>query len=255
MARLVRFRQRLAGQYGCHVMDGAFWSLKIEHPGQHRTRRGDGRDRRALPHGNAHPLGLSGPRRHAAGEGLLVRRLPGRNAGRAACRSSASASTARRRNRRGGNCVHYLPPLLLELQAKYPDEKFESNGTLYVGEKGILYTGCYGGDMHIVPKARMERNHVAAQDAAAAQAFVRRFPQRRSRRPHRHRRQFRIWRPAHGIHHPGQPGPARGQGKQGRVERPGDEGHEPAGTQSLRNSRVSPGLEGRLDKTGKLQGK
>ena len=27
-----------------------------------------------------------------------------------------------------------------ELKKKYPDEKFDSNGTLYVGEKGIFYT-------------------------------------------------------------------------------------------------------------------
>ena len=52
--------------------------------------------------------------------------------------------------------MHFLPPLLAELQAKYPDEKFESNGTLYVGEKGILYTGCYGGNMHLLPKAKMD---------------------------------------------------------------------------------------------------
>ena len=27
------------------------------------------------------------------------------------------------------------------MKQEYPDEKFDSNGTLYVGEKGILYTG------------------------------------------------------------------------------------------------------------------
>ena len=46
--------------------------------------------------------------------------------------------------------------MLLELQEKYPDEKFDSSGTLYVGEKGILYTACYGGDLHILPKAKMK---------------------------------------------------------------------------------------------------
>ena len=29
-----------------------------------------------------------------------------------------------------------LPPLLLELKKQYPDEEFDTNGTLYVGEKG-----------------------------------------------------------------------------------------------------------------------
>jgi hypothetical protein len=49
-----------------------------------------------------------------------------------------------------------LPPLLLELQQKYPQEKFDSSGSLYVGEKGIIYTACYGGDMHVLPKAKMK---------------------------------------------------------------------------------------------------
>ena len=49
-----------------------------------------------------------------------------------------------------------LPPLLLELQKQYPDEEFDASGTLYVGEKGILYTGTYGGQMHILPMEKMQ---------------------------------------------------------------------------------------------------
>ena len=37
--------------------------------------------------------------------------------------------------------MHYLLLLLVELQAKYRTKVSKSNGTLYVGEKGILYTG------------------------------------------------------------------------------------------------------------------
>ncbi|HAV62489.1 MAG TPA: hypothetical protein DCY13_09015 [Verrucomicrobiales bacterium] len=50
-----------------------------------------------------------------------------------------------------------LPPLLLELRAKYPDEELDGgdSGTLYVGEKGIIYTGTYGNRMHIVPYEKM----------------------------------------------------------------------------------------------------
>ena len=51
----------------------------------------------------------------------------------------------------------YLPPLLRgTCRPSIRSEKFEGNGTLYVGEKGILYTGCYGGNMHILPKAKMD---------------------------------------------------------------------------------------------------
>jgi hypothetical protein len=46
-----------------------------------------------------------------------------------------------------------FPPLLLELQKQYPDEEMDKpdSGTLYVGEKGVIYTATYGGRMHVVP--------------------------------------------------------------------------------------------------------
>ena len=50
-----------------------------------------------------------------------------------------------------------LPPLLLDLQKQYPDEEFDSSGSLYVGEKGILYTATYGGRMHVLPMEKMQQ--------------------------------------------------------------------------------------------------
>ena len=50
-----------------------------------------------------------------------------------------------------------LPRLLTELQKQYPDEEFGSNGTLYVGDKGIIYTGCYGERMHVLPMEKMKQ--------------------------------------------------------------------------------------------------
>ena len=52
-----------------------------------------------------------------------------------------------------------FPPLLLELQKQYPDEEMDrpDSGTIYVGEKGVLYTGTYGGKMHILPLEKMEQ--------------------------------------------------------------------------------------------------
>ena len=48
------------------------------------------------------------------------------------------------------------------MKKEHPGEKFDANGTLYVGEKGILFTGTYGGpklvgkreaDLRDVPKS------------------------------------------------------------------------------------------------------
>ena len=58
--------------------------------------------------------------------------------------SSSSAARGPDRN---------FPPLLHELLKKYPDEEIDrpDSGTLYVGEKGILYTGTYGNKFHLLP--------------------------------------------------------------------------------------------------------
>ena len=39
---------------------------------------------------------------------------------------------------------------------QFPDEEFASSGTLYLGEKGTIYTGTYGEHMHIVPIESMK---------------------------------------------------------------------------------------------------
>jgi hypothetical protein len=64
------------------------------------------------------------------------------------------------KNRAAKGEARNLPPILLELQKKYPDEEMDrpDSGTIYVGEKGYLYTGTYGNKMHILP---LENQHEA----------------------------------------------------------------------------------------------
>jgi hypothetical protein len=46
---------------------------------------------------------------------------------------------------------------LLELKKQYPDEELDNSdsGSLYVGDKGIIYTATYGNRMQMVPREKM----------------------------------------------------------------------------------------------------
>lgn len=133
------------GNLGCHVLDGVYWALKLEHPLAFEVEEMFGGTDERCPTGTR--IRWDFPSRGAM-PAVKVYWYDGYEGGdKAAGAKKGSKGTKR---------SHVLPPLLGELQKKYPDEKFESNGTLYVGDKGILYTSCYGGNMHLVPKERMK---------------------------------------------------------------------------------------------------
>jgi len=128
------------GNMGCHVLDGVFWALKIDHPTSVEAEEmREGSDER-FPTGSR--LRFDVPAR----EGMppvkvywyegFQKNAPGGVTGR---------------NQSAGRNVQNLPPMLVELKKQYPDEEFDTNGTLYVGEKGILYTATYGGKPHVLP--------------------------------------------------------------------------------------------------------
>jgi predicted dehydrogenase len=143
------------GNLACHVLDGVYWALKLGHPVSFEAEEIFGGTEERCPTGTT--IRWDFP---ARGEmpALKAYWYDGRRgesdlgdghkepAGGPKGKSAKPASKSPRN----------LPPLLLELQQKYPDEKFDSSGTLYVGEKGILYTACYGGDLHILPKVKMK---------------------------------------------------------------------------------------------------
>ena len=132
------------GNMGCHVLDGVFWALKLEHPTTIEAEEvRDGTSER-YPTGSRirwdfPARGEMPPVKVYWYEGLK------KGAGEAPVGKTRSAKASSQN----------LPPLLQEMKKKYPDEAFDSNGTLYVGEKGVLYTGTYGGRMHILPIERM----------------------------------------------------------------------------------------------------
>jgi predicted dehydrogenase len=135
------------GNMGCHVLDGVHWALKLEHPtsiemeelrgGSDERYPTGSRIRWDFPaRGEMPPLKVywyEGLKKDAKGE------------------ASGNLRTAKGAERN-------LPPLMGELLKEYPDEEFDPNGgTLFVGEKGTIYTGCYGDKMHIIPWDKMNQ--------------------------------------------------------------------------------------------------
>lgn len=142
------------GNMGCHVLDGVYWALKIDHPTSIEVEQLRGGSKERYPvgcrvrwdvpaRGDMPALktywyeGLN-PDAKGDAEGLL--------------------RTAKGNDR-------YFPPLLVELLKQYPDEELDGpdSGTIYVGEKGIIYTGTYGDKMHIVPYEKMNSTPAPAK--------------------------------------------------------------------------------------------
>ncbi len=134
------------GNMACHVLDGVFWSLKIEHPTSVEAEEiRDGSDER-YPTGSRLRWDIP-----ARGDmpALKAYWYEGLKKGAPADVTGGTRSARRE--------VQNRPPLLLELQKQYPDEEFDTNGTLYVGEKGVLYTATYGSRMHLLPLEKMQQ--------------------------------------------------------------------------------------------------
>jgi predicted dehydrogenase len=138
------------GNMGCHVLEGVFWALKVEHPNSLEMEyvRG-GSDER-------YPLG-SRVRWDIPARGNMP-----------ACKAywyEGFNPTADIKHFGGNHAAtgkdRSYPELALKLQEQYPDEELLTgdSGSLYVGDKGYIYTGTYGGTtanpMHVVPMTKM----------------------------------------------------------------------------------------------------
>jgi predicted dehydrogenase len=134
------------GNMGCHILDGTFWALKVEHPTSIEMEEVRGGSDERYPTGSRirwdiPARGNFGPFKAYWYEGL----------------KQGVDATASGNLRTAKGDARNLPPLFAELEKQYPDEDFKSNGTLYVGDKGYIYTGCYGEEMHIVPWEKMKQ--------------------------------------------------------------------------------------------------
>jgi predicted dehydrogenase len=135
------------GNMGCHVLDGVFWALKAEHPTSIEVEAMRGGSDERYPMGSRVRWDVP-----ARGDmpALKVYWYEGLK------QDATGRPEGGLRQVRGDD--RNLPAILLELRKKYPDEELDGgdSGTLYVGEKGVIFTGTYGDKMHIVPYAKME---------------------------------------------------------------------------------------------------
>lgn len=135
------------GNMGCHVLDGVFWALKVEHPTSIEIEQMRGGSDERYPTGSRVRWDVP-----ARGDlpPLKVFWYEGLREG------ATGTSTGRLRAVKGDD--RNFPELMYELRKKYPDEELDSgdSGSLYVGEKGVIFTGTYGDKMHIVPREKMQ---------------------------------------------------------------------------------------------------
>jgi predicted dehydrogenase len=131
------------GNMACHVMDGAFWALKIEHPTSIEVEEMAGGSDERYPTGTR--IRWDVPARGTLPPVKLYwwdgKRTGMQHAG--IDKEDTEDSVAKEARNR--------PPLVAELEKKYARD-FGGNGTLYIGDKGIMYTGCYGEGVRIIPE-------------------------------------------------------------------------------------------------------
>ena len=135
------------GNMGCHVLDGLYWALKVEHPTSVEVEQMRGGSDERYPTGSrvrwdVPARGDLPPLKVFWYEGLHQN---------ASGKASGNLRAAKGEDRN-------FPPLLRELVKQYPDEELDSgdSGSIYVGGKGVIFTGTYGDKMHILPWAKMK---------------------------------------------------------------------------------------------------
>jgi predicted dehydrogenase len=142
------------GNMGCHVLDGVYWALKCEHPTSIEVEQLRGGSDERYPMGSRVRWDIPARGDMPAFKAYWYEGLNATTTGRP--QGNLRKATGADRN---------LPQLLIELREKYPDEELDrgDSGTLYVGEKGVIFTGTYGDRMHIVPYEKMNETKAPAK--------------------------------------------------------------------------------------------
>ena len=134
------------GNMGCHVLEGVFWALKAGHPTTLEAEYIRGGSDERYPLGGRVRLDIP------AREGMSPFKAywyEGLNP------TTTGQPSGGNHEVRGSD--RNLPELVGQLQAQFPNEELDTgdSGSLYVGTKGTIFTKTYGGDMHVLPRSRM----------------------------------------------------------------------------------------------------
>jgi predicted dehydrogenase len=134
------------GNMGCHVLEGAFWALKADHPSSVELEYCRGGTDERYPQGSTVRFDIPARGDMPAMKAYWYEGL---------APAASAKEMGKNDNVRGG--ARNLPPIIAELEQKYPDEELTNgdSGSLYVGDKGVIFTKTYGGDMHILPREKM----------------------------------------------------------------------------------------------------
>ena len=130
------------GNMGCHVLDGAMWALQLEQPTAIEVEYMLGGNTEQYPVGTR--IRWDYP---ARGEmpPVKVWWYDGKKPG------ALKEGTPGDYGDSVGKGEQNWPPIVEELKKKY-NRPFDSNGTVYIGDKGIMYTATYGGGVRIIPE-------------------------------------------------------------------------------------------------------
>ena len=168
------------GDMACHILGAPNMALKLGLAHQRRVHQEGRRQRLHVPQEVGHPLRFPGARQHAAGETLLARR-PEANSPRflacprantwAICLRCRAAGTARRawRTRQAADRGAAPDPRRPEgtgpvftwskieaLREHPPTRPTTPDGSLFIGDKGMMTTGTYGEDTRLIPVDKMK---------------------------------------------------------------------------------------------------
>lgn len=135
------------GNMGCHVLDGLYWALKIEHPTSIEVEQQRGGSDERYPMGSRVRWDVPARGDMPAVKVFWYEGL--REGANGQVTAGLHAAKGDDRN---------FPALMYDLRKQHPDEELDSgdSGTFYVGEKGVIFTGTYGDKMHIVPWQKMK---------------------------------------------------------------------------------------------------